>query len=63
MTAATETARMLLSYELKDDPGQEHEVEVDSVDQARARLAGSSDMVVWASLTDEQGIEMGVDLV
>lgn len=54
---------MILSYELKDDPGQEHEAEVESVDQARARLSGCSDMVVWASLTDEQGVEIDVELV
>lgn len=59
----TDTPKMILSYELKDDPGQEHEAEVESVDQARARLSGCSDMVVWASLTDEQGVEIDVELV
>lgn len=59
----TDTPKMILSFELADDPGTEHEVEVETVDQARQRLAGCSDMVVWASLTDAQGVEQEAELV
>ncbi len=59
----TDLASLILAYELRDDPGNEREVEVKSVEEARAHLASRSDMVVWADLTDEQGVELDVALV
>ena len=46
---------MILAYELKDDPGYEHELEVATVDEARALVASSEDMLEWVELTDEAG--------
>lgn len=43
---------LLLSYELKDDPGQEHEEWVEDLAAARRYLRGKTDMVAWACLTD-----------
>ena len=46
---------MILAYELKDDPGYEHELEVATADEARAFVAYSEDMFEWFELTDEDG--------
>ena len=46
---------MILSYELKDDPGYEHELEVATVAEARAFVASREDMLVWVELTDTEG--------
>ena len=46
---------MILAYELKDDPGYEHELEVETVEKARAFVASRSDMLVWFELTDAEG--------
>jgi len=45
----------MLTYELKDDPDVEHEVECASFAEALAHLQGCSDMLVWAELTDSMG--------
>lgn len=45
----------LLTYELQDDPGYEHEEYVLNLDGARDHLRGKSDMVVWAELSDADG--------
>lgn len=45
---------MILSYELKDDPGYEHELEVEIVAEARAFIDSHEDMLVWAELTDAE---------
>lgn len=52
-----------LTYELRDDPGYEHEVLVASLKEARAHLRDKSDMVVWASLVDNTGFEVEGDLL
>lgn len=49
---------MLLSYELIDDPAFEHELWVNSLDEARRHLGSRADMVVWATLTDSDGDEV-----
>jgi len=49
---------MLLSYELIDDPAFEHELWVNSLDEARRHLSSRADMVVWATLTDSDGDEV-----
>ncbi len=46
---------MILAYELKDDTGYEHELEVDSVAEASAFLASREDMLEWVELTDDVG--------
>ena len=46
---------MILAYELKDDPGYEHELEVATVDEARAFVASSEDMLEWVELTEDAG--------
>ena len=46
---------MILSYELKDDPGYEHELEVETVAEARAFIDSHEDMLEWAELTDDAG--------
>ena len=46
---------MILTYELKDDPGYEHELEVATVDEARAFVASREDMFEWVELTDDAG--------
>ena len=46
---------MILSYELRDDPGYEHELEVATVDEARAFVASREDMLEWFELTDDAG--------
>ena len=46
---------MILSYELKDDPGYEHELEVATVAEARAFVASREDMLVWVELTEDAG--------
>ena len=46
---------MILTYELKDDPGYEHELEVDTVEEALAFVDPRADMLEWADLTDDAG--------
>ena len=46
---------MILAYELKDDPGYEHELEVATVEKARALVASYEDMLEWFELTDAEG--------
>lgn len=46
---------MILAYELKDDPGYEHELEVATVEKARVFVASHEDMLVWVELTDNEG--------
>ena len=46
---------MILAYELKDDPGYEHELEVATVAEAQAFVASREDMLVWVELTDDVG--------
>ena len=46
---------MILTYELKDDPGYEHELEVATVEKARAFVASHEDMFEWFELTDDVG--------
>ena len=46
---------MILTYELKDDPGYEHELEVATVEEALAFVASYEDMLVWVELTDDEG--------
>lgn len=50
--------QMLLSYELRDDPHFEHEEWVTDLAEARAHLRGKADMVVWATLYDQNGDEI-----
>lgn len=45
----------LLSYELADDPGTEHEEWVEDLADARRHLRGKADMLVWAELHDGMG--------
>lgn len=49
---------MLLAYGLRDAPGQEFEEYVTDIHEARAHLRGKADMVVWATLYDQQGDEI-----
>ena len=46
---------MILCYELKDDPGYEHQLEFDTVEKARAFVASHEDMLMWVELTDDVG--------
>ena len=46
---------MILTYELKDDPGYEHELEVATVAEARAFLASREDMIEWVESTYDVG--------
>lgn len=46
---------MILTYELKDDPGYEHELEVATVEKARAFIDSNEDMLEWFELTDDAG--------
>ena len=46
---------MILTYELKDDPGYEHELEVATVEEALAFVDPRADMIEWAELTDDVG--------
>ena len=46
---------MILAYELKDDPGYEHELEVATVAEAYAFIASHEDMLEWFELTDDVG--------
>lgn len=48
-------APFILSYELRDDPGYEHEEFVKDLEAARAHLRGMSHTVVWADLHDAHG--------
>ena len=54
----------ILTYELIDDPGTEHEVEIKAeFDDSAIRLAarhmgGMAGAVLWASLTNHQGAEV-----
>lgn len=50
--------QLLLSYELRDDPGREHEEFVNDLADARRHLKGKADMVVWATLHDQEGEEI-----
>ena len=45
---------MILTYELKDDPGYEHELEVDTVEEALAFVDPRADMIEWAELTEDE---------
>lgn len=49
---------LILSFELRDDPGVEHEVEVTSITEAQAALAQYEDHTLWHSLTDSYGREL-----
>ena len=51
---------MILTYALKDDPGYEHELEVDSVAEARAFLASHEDMLEWVELTEDAGRDITI---
>ena len=46
---------MILAYELKDDPSYEHELEVETVEEANAFVASHEDMLMWVELTDDVG--------
>lgn len=46
---------MILSYELVDDPGNEHEEEVESQLDACYRLSSIEDFCLWWELTDSEG--------
>ena len=46
---------MILTYELKDDPGYEHELEVATVEEALAFVDPRADMIEWAELTEDEG--------
>lgn len=50
--------RYILSYELADNPGYEYEEYVTDVAEARTHLRGKTDMLVWATLTDQDGNEV-----
>ena len=49
---------MILSYELCDDIGVEHEVEVESIEAAAKIVDTQSDYLVWWLLSDENGDEV-----
>ena len=54
---------LILSYELADSPNYEYEVEVSSLAEAKRKMASlPTHMIVWASLTDEQGNDIDEDL-
>ena len=53
-----QTGQMLLIYELRDDPRNEHEVWVDDVADARRHLQSSTDMLDWAAVYDAYGDEV-----
>lgn len=53
---------MILTYELNDDPGVEHEVEVSSIEAAVETLISLTDYTVWWSLTDENGDEISCSI-
>jgi len=46
---------MILTCELKDDPGYEHELEVATAAEARTLVDSYGDMLEWAELTDDAG--------
>ena len=46
---------MILAYELKDDLGYERQLEVVTVEKARAFIASREDMLAWVELTDDVG--------
>ncbi|AOE85613.1 hypothetical protein [Pseudomonas sp. TCU-HL1] len=46
---------MILSYELVDDPGHEHEEEVETQFHACLRLQSIEAFCSWWELTDEDG--------
>jgi hypothetical protein len=54
------TNSYILAYEVRDSPGYENEVEVGSKEDAALFLLHNvvTHMVVWASLTDEDGNEL-----
>lgn len=47
---------LVLSYELKDNPGFEYEFPVSSPLAARLYLQDKADMVEWASVEDANGV-------
>ncbi len=49
---------MILTYELSDDPGVEHEVEVESVEAAAKIISDRSDYIVWFEVVDDEGNEV-----
>lgn len=49
---------MILTYELSDDPGAEHEVEVESIEAAAKIVNSNADYIVWFSVTDSEGNEV-----
>lgn len=53
---------MILTYELTDDIGVEHEVEVESIEAAVETLISLTDYTVWWSLTDENGDEISCSI-
>lgn len=50
--------QLLLSYELRDDPHVEHDQWVADLADARRHLRGKADMIVWATLHDQEGEEI-----
>ena len=53
---------MILSYELSDDIGTEHEVEVESIEAAAKIVNSLTDYIVWWTLTDDEGNEVASSL-
>ena len=49
---------MILTYELCDDLGVEHEVEVESIEAAAKIISDRSDYIVWFEVTDNEGNEV-----
>ena len=49
---------MILTYELCDDIGVEHEVEVESIEAAAEIVDRLNDHIAWWTLTDENGDEV-----
>lgn len=53
---------MILTYELSDDPGAEHEVEVANEQAAADFVDMQADYLVWWLLTDSEGNEVASSL-
>lgn len=53
---------MILTYELSDDIGVEHEVEFATEQAAANYIAMQADYLVWWTLTDENGDEVASSL-
>lgn len=49
---------MILTYELSDDIGVEHEVEVESIEAAAKIVRDRTDYIVWWLLADDEGNEV-----